>query len=175
MINAIALGGEPATGKTRIMNRVIKRAGKGRPFRYELVRGLQFDEAEIIVLGIYDGGEFQGTDRLSMAVQPDAIQLIDTLNASRQFCGWTVMFEGDRLFNCSFLEFLSPCLKEAILLEAGDKTLAARHQKRGDSQTGKWLKGRKTKYYNLRNKFEFTVFKHEDDSDTEAIVEHMLR
>jgi len=75
MVRVIAMGGEPATGKTTLMFRLISMADDWQTVKPEkLLDAVYSKKLNLYILGKYvdDGNVFQGTDRLSMAVQPDA-------------------------------------------------------------------------------------------------------
>ena len=96
-MRVVAMIGEPASGKTTLMERFIGSMGDGRKFKYKKLRGIDFSSSKIIVLGEYFTGTFAGTDRLSMAVQPDVESFIR--KAKRKYPEYTIVFEGDRLGN----------------------------------------------------------------------------
>lgn len=147
MIRLIALGGEPATGKTSLMRAFLGARASWKPFQYGLLRGSR--AGNVFVLGLYDPSEtFAGTDRLSMAVQPHAVKFLAALKAEN--FGAVVVFEGDRLFNSSFISAAKAvCDVRLLLLEVSEDAKKKRHAFRGDSQTESWLKGRKTKLENV--------------------------
>ena len=75
MNKVIAIGGEPATGKTTLMFELIKLADDWEIVKpKKLLDAMYSKKQNLYILGKYanDGNVFQGTDRLSMAVQPDA-------------------------------------------------------------------------------------------------------
>ena len=45
------------------------------PFKYKLVNGLYNRKKNIYIIGIYNEELFSGTDKLSMAVQPNFVEL----------------------------------------------------------------------------------------------------
>jgi broad-specificity NMP kinase len=98
-MKVIAIGGEPGAGKSTLMRRLIENIKAVPKYNeYKLVPYLQY--FEIFILGKYEEGEvFSGTDRMSMAVQPEAIKFLAYLPENA-----IVLFEGDRLFTASFLE-----------------------------------------------------------------------
>ena len=75
----IAIGGEPGCGKTTLVKRIIDNYKLEPKYdSYKLVPYLQ--KNNIYVLGKYEEGEvFSGTDRMSMAVQPEAIKFLNSL------------------------------------------------------------------------------------------------
>lgn len=159
-MRVVAIGGEPATGKTTLVRSVIEKLGSCRPFSSKgektTIRGLQFSTAKVMILGIYELGEtFAGTDRFSMAVMPDAIRFFRFLSESKDYEGWTILFEGDRLFSETLLRVLAelPLDLRIFVLTAPPEVLEERHRERGDSQSSTWLAGRKTKVDRLAASF----------------------
>ena len=157
-IKLIGIGGEPAAGKTSLMIKLLRHYGateKPVTVSMDLCRGLYFKKGKAFVLGIYDGQLFQGTDRLSMAVQPDALKFVRSIDGnSEAYDQHAIFFEGDRLFTGSFLKDARDLLGDErsrfYLLEALPEVKAQRHRQRSDQQTSTWLKSRASKYENLK-------------------------
>ena len=82
-MKVIAIGGEPGSGKTTLMNRIISHYKFEPKYdSFKLVPYMQKDN--IYLLGKYEEGEvFSGTDRMSMAVQPEAIKFLASLPKCR--------------------------------------------------------------------------------------------
>lgn len=149
MKQIVAIGGEPGTGKTTLMKEILekieswpengdtwheKKYGKLVPY---------LENGNIICLGTYHYDEvFGGTDRMSMACQPEVIEFIDSLPDDR-----LVMFEGDRLFNSSFLDYCNQFDLSIYVLKATN--LEERYKERGSDQNKTWLQGRRTKIANV--------------------------
>lgn len=168
MIQVIGIGGPPASGKTLLARAILRQLGKPRYFRCHTMVWQQYDSARVIVLGQYDHTAFSGTDRLSMAVMPEAKKLMHRLAQTEAYHGWWVLFEGDRLFNRAFIDFLRA---ETIpftgyVLTVPDETLNARHIQRGDKQSKTWLKGRTTKINTLREHYPLIELSHATPADT---------
>ena len=144
-MKVIAIGGEPGSGKSTLMKRVIKHfALEPKYDSFKLVPYLTKDY--IFVLGKYEEGEvFSGTDRMSMAVQPEAVKFLASLPTES-----VVIYEGDRLFNNSFLEH---CLEnyglDIIYLKTTKEVRQERYKERGSNQNETWLQGRETKVANI--------------------------
>lgn len=150
MRKIIAIGGEPGTGKTTLMREFMK-GYEWKPVEVEkLVSAMYCEQLDLYVLGKYEDNQvFAGTDRLSMAVQPNAVKFVKETKSN-------IIFEGDRIFNQSFLEFLveQPNTEvDIIYLTAYDATLKERYIKRGSDQSETFLRGRRTKYQNLLTNF----------------------
>lgn len=170
----IAIGGVPGTGKTLLVRKFMDSIeGEWKSCEpISLLSAMYNEQHNVYVLGKYKQGElFAGTDMLSMAVQPKAQEWIST-------CRSNVVFEGDRLFNKSFLEFLLTIPKVElfiIYLKVAQAILQNRYDQRGSNQSTKFIKGRETKYANLQVNIKLRkfnrVFLHGSSSDTEAIVE----
>jgi len=179
MRKIIAIGGEPATGKSTVVKKLIAQIPPWGKFEeteeVKLVPTLYTDEFKLHILGKYPEGEmFGGTDRYSMAVQPQAVKFI----ANTSSCN--VLFEGDRLFNQSFLEYLADLNDvdlQIVIIEADKDTVEQRHLDRADTQNEIFLKGRKTKYENLRSNMMLMpyikVFKNNNLDDMEKLVSHL--
>jgi hypothetical protein len=180
MIQVIVIGGEPASGKTTLM-RALKgesvqgsfaRAdgGVNRSIRYELSKQLPF----VIILGHYSGEANDGTDRMDMAIQPHVIGWLKEINESADHEGWTVLFEGDRLFNEKFItQVRGFCRLRLYILRAGIQTIINRHYERNDKQTDKFIQGRRKKYLNIALRYEARIVKHETEADTELIAKEI--
>jgi broad-specificity NMP kinase len=151
----IAVGGQPGTGKTTLFRKYME--GKdwivGEPAK--LVSASYNVERDLYILGKYDAGEtFAGTDRLSMAVQPPLQEWIASHNCN-------ILFEGDRVFNQSFLEFcmgLPNTDLQVVYLKAPKGLLEQRYKDRGSDQSEQFLRGRETKYSNLLSNFDLMPY-----------------
>lgn len=169
-----AIGGEPGSGKTTLMKEIIKHYKVEPKYdAFKLVPYLQKDN--IYVLGKYEEGEvFSGTDRMSMAVQPEAIKFLATLPNNA-----IVFFEGDRLFTSSFLEHCLDKYDLSIIYLATHKDVRSeRYKERGSNQNETWLQGRETKISNILTNMTlmFNVFKFENNNlkDQEKIFNHLI-
>ncbi len=151
----IAVGGSPGTGKTTLFRKFME----GKNFQpvepAKLVSAMYCAELDLYILGKYEEGEvFAGTDRLSMAVQPAVSEWIASHNCN-------VLFEGDRIFNQSFLEFamgLPDTDLQVVFLNAPKDILEQRYQDRGSDQSEQFLRGRETKYNNLLSNFDLMPY-----------------
>lgn len=162
----IAIGGEPATGKTSLMRGVLKNFDDLKKFKYKLVRGYYSPKENVYIIGIYNQELFSGTDKLSMAVQPSFIEFIPkTKNA-------TIIFEGDRLFNQSLFEKVE-C--EIFILEADEEIKHQRHIDRKDSQDQKFLKAKKTKIQNIKNQNKFELLINNSNRDLQKNTQKILK
>jgi len=162
----IAIGGEPASGKSTLMKYILKQYKPLKTFKYGLVRGLYNEENNLYFLGIYDNSVFCGTDKLSMAVQPDFLNLVEKIPEA------TFVFEGDRLFNQSLFD-KKDC--EIIVLNVTEKTNEERHKKRNDNQTEKFKKSKKTKIKNILSKNKVTLLNNDTEEDNKKAKETILK
>lgn len=171
MRKIIAIGGEPAVGKTTILTKFLSSVSWEEAEPEKLVSSMYNKENDLYVLGKYAPGEmFAGTDKLSMAVQPNATKFIKESKSN-------VLFEGDRLFNQSFLEVLADIEDielDILFVTAKPETIDFRHVDRKDTQSEQFIRGRKTKYENLRSSFVLMpyvkVFENNTQEDLEKIV-----
>lgn len=151
----IAVGGRPGTGKTTLFRKYMESKDFTPIEPAKLVSANYNTDRDLYILGKYEEGEvFAGTDRLSMAVQPALQEWIASHNCN-------VLFEGDRVFNQSFLEFCMelPDTELIVLyLKAPEDTLKERYTDRGSDQSEQFLRGRETKYNNLLSNFELMSY-----------------
>lgn len=164
----IGIVGEPATGKTTLVRAVLKRLGNEyTPFKYRLVYGRQYPSG-LFVLGIYRDGEmFGGTDRLSMAVQPDAIRFLKKVPDHA-----TVLFEGDRLTRAGFLRAAGEGLL-LFVLEASPSEKEKRHRQRADSQKPTFHRSRATLVQRIASDFPSQRLRNETATDLAQNVERL--
>lgn len=174
-MKVIAIGGEPGAGKSTLMKEIIS--------KYNWLK--VYDEVKLVpylqyycnyILGKYEEGEvFSGTDRMSMAVQPEAIKFLATVSNDS-----VILFEGDRLFTSSFLEH---CVEnydtEIIYLETDKSIREERYKERGSNQNETWLQGRETKIANILTNmtlmFNIVKFKNNNIEDQKNIVDHIMK
>ena len=140
-MRVVGVGGEPASGKSELILAVLPALGPPRPFAWRAVRGEV--RGGVLVLGVYDGKPFPGTDRLSTTVQADAIRLLGGLVSLK-----AILFEGDRLFNATYM---AACLaadpaSRFLILDPGATELERRRAARPRLMSEPFLKGRRTKY-----------------------------
>ncbi len=175
MIKVLGLGGEPASGKTSLFKMLLNCLGRNEDFKFGLVRGYTFKSTKVIVLGIYNATLFSGTDRLSMAVQTDAMKFITYAAGDPGFEGYSLLFEGDRLFNEKFIRHcLSSCPgSRFMVVKSSAEEKERRHRARGDNQTERWLKSRQTKIANIVDKMtqEIELYNNENSEDQRAIFD----
>lgn len=184
--NIVAIGGIPGTGKTTIMRKLIDRADDWVAVKpIQLLDSIYSKSLRTYVLGKYqpwyDGeGYAQGTDRLSMAVQPAAMKWFKEIEADPDNTD-SVLFEGDRLFTQTFLEFCSglDCNGfDIAMLTTNQNILDARYAQRGSDQSEKFIKGRRTKYSNLGGNFDLlpsiTDYPNNDMEDQQVIIEDIV-
>lgn len=170
----IAIGGEPGSGKTTLMKALMEKYPTEKKYdSFKLVPYHQKDS--LYILGKYEEGEvFSGTDRMSMAVQPAAIEFLGTLPSDS-----VVLFEGDRLFTASFLE---NCLDkydlDIVYLSTEKETREERYKERGSEQNETWLAGRITKINNILTNmtlmFNVTKFKNDTLSEQGAVIDYLV-
>jgi len=144
-MKVIAIGGEPASGKTTLMKKIISYI-KPEP-QYNAVKMVPYLKKDnVYILGKYEEGVlFAGTDKMSMAVQPVAINFLSTISTNS-----IILFEGDRLFTESFLK---DCAKKyftkIIYLSTKNQVRTDRYNQRGSNQNKTWLAGRQSKIKNI--------------------------
>jgi hypothetical protein len=153
-MKVIAIGGNPGSGKSTLMKRLIEYYTPEKKYdEVKLVPYLQNNN--IYILGKYDEGEvFSGTDRMSMAVQPEAIKFLACLPKDS-----IVLYEGDRLFTASFLEDCADKYDLKIFhLSTNPEVREERYKERGSNQNVTWLQGRESKINNILTNMSLLFF-----------------
>ena len=164
------IGGEPAVGKSTIVKKVLKKHEDLKPIKYKTLAAHRSKKDKIIYFGIYDGGKFDGTDRLSMSVQPEAIAFLE--KKREKYEKYTILLEGDRLFNQKFITQLKErdfCYG-IFIITADEEVKMDRHEDREDTQTEKFLVGRKTKVKNIIGKNDVIKIKNNNKKDLKEAV-----
>ena len=124
MRKLIAIIGEPGTGKTTLFRKFMEPFSWEKQEPVKLVNTMYCKELDLHIIGKYEEGEvFAGTDKLSMAVLPEAIKFVESSTSN-------IMFEGDRLTSSKFFDFLI-CVPDAhvkiIVLTVPDATRSEEH------------------------------------------------
>ena len=173
-MKVIAIGAEPGAGKSTLMWRLVRELQAEQKFNeYKLVPYHQ--NSNTYILGKYEEGEtFSGTDRMSMSVQPEAVKFLSTLPDDS-----IVLYEGDRLFNQSFLEH---CYENydlnIIYLSTSKEIREKRYKERGSNQNETWLRGRESKVENiLKNMvlmFNTERFENNNLDEQQIVFDHIL-
>lgn len=171
MIHVVGIGGEPGSGKTYLMKRMIPYLGPYERRKIGILRYEWYPKYRLAILGCYNGGKFEGTDKLPMNVQPTAENMITIFKALR---AEAVLFEGDRLFNEKFIRLLNLQAKTKFLvLMANYGTLKSRRAKRLHNQDARFLKSRITKHTNLIATGLVQIRFHENEQETEIVIQEI--
>lgn len=173
-MKVVVVMGEPGTGKSTFMRHYMSRKEWRAEFTAVKMVPYHTDGAGLYILGKYEDGEvFAGTDRMSMAVQPEAVAFLKKVASEG---AKAVLFEGDRLSNQSFIEH---CIDNydttVIYFDVNVAERQRRYAERGSDQSEQFLRGRETKYGNLRTNLfimmNLVEFKHETPEDTLRIIQ----
>ena len=170
----IYLIGLPGCGKSTVMKEFMSQYDDWKSERVIDLLDTHVS-GNIRVLGKYEEGEtFSGTDRLSMAVAPKAIEWASTKPNE------IIFGEGDRLNNKGFF---NACEGLTILhLTVSDNERQRRYEERGSNQPEKFIQTVRTKVSNIVEEFgdKQTLFgleegcvvemRHESPEDTKKIV-----
>lgn len=182
MPKIIAIGGVPATGKTTLMFKIISLADDWKVIKPQKLLDAMFSKKlRTVILGKYqdDGNVFQGTDRLSMAVQPDAEKFFEEIKDQKI----NVLFEGDRLFNAKMLNSLSESYSDSdfkiVVIQANHDIVEQRHIDRKDDQDEKFKRSRETKISNISGNLQLMDYIHTVDNnnldDQSLIIEYISK
>jgi adenylate kinase family enzyme len=151
MKKLIMIIGEPGSGKSSLVKELLSQQ-EHKQIKHQLLRAYEIDKDnyKIFVFGIYFSNEiFEGTDKLSMGVQPSAIDFM--LNAPTNSIFIT---EGDRLGNAKLLAFCKENGIQYQLIHLYCEKPHQRRDKRGSKQSETWISSRQTKIRNLLSNHE---------------------
>ena len=177
----IYLIGKPGTGKSTVMKKLLTTIGGwSRDKPIDLLD--THVSGNLRVLGKYEDSEvFSGTDRLSMAGAPKAIEWISTQPDE------VIIGEGDRLNNKAFFEKAKELGELHIIqLTVSDEERERRYKERGSEQSEKFIQTVTTKCKNIAEYFgdQQTLFgfeegnvitiTHETPEDTNEIVDKII-
>jgi len=142
-MKVVAIGGLPAVGKSTIIRKFFVEYKNWKNFKFGLVQGHYNDDINLMIVGKYGQNKtFEGTDLLSMAVHNDFKKII------QKKLKYNLLFEGDRLFTSSILEYLDQWAElHSIIINS--KHTKQRHIDRKDNQSERFIKGRNTKINNI--------------------------
>lgn len=169
----MAIMGSPGTGKSTLMRKFMEGQNWQLTVDSEYPLVAYHRCGNVAILGKYEEGQlFAGTDRLSMAVQPQVVKWLEKVKSSVD----TVLFEGDRLSNQSFLEHIVDNYDARIIyLDVPESERQRRYAERGSNQSEQFLRGRETKYMNLTSnmvlQMSTTSYLHLTPEDTDAILQ----
>lgn len=174
MNRLLGIIGAPGTGKTTLVREWMKSREWSTDRPVDLLD--THVSGDIRLLGKYQNDDvFGGTDKLSMAVQPKAVEYLD--NPSR-----VTVFEGDRLTSIKFFEAAKSKGFDIkiIQLTVSDSVREERYKERGSEQNETWLNGRLTKVKNVSDAFSgnplfdepslVEIFDHVTPNDTQIII-----
>lgn len=179
MVKVFYVAGVPCSGKTTISYQISVRLlgyedgfidANTVEFKHGKCRGIKSADGRYQILGVFDSGDFCGTDRLSMTVIDDAIDYIKQLQASGE--KYVVFAEGDRLFNARFMAETKATL---LVIDANEAVLKLRHKERGDHQTEMFLKRCRSKVENFIAKYGCMRIWNNTYEDQERIVSYIVK
>jgi len=169
MMRVNLIGGVPATGKSFLMKKIKKELKINYFFEKNILRGYSDKNKKNYIFGIYNNDLFDGTDKLSMAVQPKAIEFIKENNFK------SIFIEGDRLFRKSFINNIKNLVDLNIyILNVNEEELKNRHIKRKDEQTQSWLNAKKTTINNIKSNYSVHVLNNEKASDVIKNINYII-
>lgn len=128
------------TGKTWVMKRLLEHFALSIQRKDGLYSWMSADSestSRVIVLGVYDGTMFEGSDRLSMAVMTDNQRMLPGFSSN------IVIAEGDRFTNSTFIKDFKPL----IIRIHGDGSEG--RAQRGSNQTERQIKSIATRVNNI--------------------------
>jgi hypothetical protein len=144
-VRVVGVGGEPWVGKSTFLSRVVAGWGRARSQRLSVLRLLEYPAVQCSILGVLKGGRFQGSDAVAGDSKPEALALVRAWSKLPERSGWSLWFEGGKLFERGFL---SACEQVAecrwLVLYADPDTVAERRAAAGVVNDPAWLSSRRS-------------------------------
>ena len=170
MLRVNLIGGVPATGKSTLMKKIKQELKVDYFFEKDILKGYADKDKDNYIFGIYNNELFDGTDKLSMAVQPKAIEFIHAKKFN------SIFLEGDSLFKKSFIDTIKSLVDLNIyILNANEEELKFRHIKRKDEQTESWLNAKKTTVSNIKSNYPVHMLTNEKPIDMAKNIEYIIQ
>ena len=145
------IGGVPCSGKSTLTRNILSELGSA-----EFVEPMKLFPCEkrgdVLVVGRYEGGDqkFGGTDRMSYGAIPKFRDFINQEAPKHKH----IFLEGDRFFRAVDIEWLiSEHNASVYVLTVSAEEEKRRHIQREDTQTEKWLAGRRSQISNIMTNF----------------------
>ena len=145
-MSIIMVGGIPTSGKSKLIRGLIGDIGSFDICNPYPLFPCQFHK-DILVVGRYPEGEtFGGTDKLSYGTIPKFRDFI-----KQEESKWKhIIIEGDRFFRSQDITWICDNYDSKVfVLTVSDTEEKRRHLERQDTQTDRWLKGRRTQIQNI--------------------------
>lgn len=143
--NIVLIIGCAGVGKTWVMEQLINHYEINKNvYSYATGQYKYLKQNGVIIIGVYDGSKFQGSDRLSMSVMASNKAIAPVFKSvNAVFC------EGDRFTNSTFINQFEP----VIIRIKGDG--AKGREFRETSQTERQIKSISTRVNNITAHLEF--------------------
>jgi len=146
----VMIGGVPCSGKSTLTKNILSELGSAE-FAEPMKLFPCEKRGDVLVVGRYPEGEtFGGTDRMSYGAIPKFRDFINQEISKHKH----IFLEGDRFFRAPDIEWLFDNLNATvyILIVTLDEE-KRRHIQREDTQTEKWLQGRRSQISNIMTNF----------------------
>lgn len=171
MRKILAVIGRPGSGKTSLFREFLKDKIWEDQQLVKLIPSMYNKELNLHLLGKYEEGKlFAGTDVMSMAAMPAAVEFVNTIDSN-------IIFEGDRLTSGKFFSYLANLPNtefKLFVITADEEVLTSRYKERGSEQSDQFLSGRKTKLGNIQSNMELMFildeFKNNNFEDQKIIL-----
>ena len=171
----IMIGGVPCSGKSSLTRNILSELGSG-----EMLEPMKLFPCEkrgnVLVIGRYPDGEtFGGTDRISYGAISKFRDFIDQEAPKHKH----IFLEGDRFFRAKDIEWLLDNHQAKVyILTVSAEEEKRRHLERQDTQTEKWLQGRRSQISHILTNFmlmeRLVVRPNETKSDSDNIKNDIL-
>lgn len=153
----IGIGGDMASGKSYLVREVMGQ--KRKRFKFRSVTCEMTPEKKLVCIGKYDGTKYPGTDFMyHKNLEKDILELLNRLDHDVKYRGYSIIFEGDRLFKDSFIHQLMAVYDcTFIMLRVTEDTCFRRHMKRRDNQKMQCIRDKERRNNNMLIKHPYII------------------
>ena len=174
MIKVVGIGGMPLTGKSTLLSCVVDKLGESALFNHGPIQGKVFPQSRAVVVG-REYGRSISSDQLRHTYE-SVTEFIGLAKETGAYQGYTMLFEGDRLFTTKFYCWCKYAgIRRSFYMLSSKPGLAeARDPKRFATYSAEYLRLKRVKYLGICRSGGFRALLNDDRHDLRKNVDIIL-